>query len=427
MADYNKKLNGRTEGRKGAQGRVEGRTSQSRRPASRMEYTGKDGGAGYVRLRKDQGIGRKTPAGKRFSEEKPNGSGKHFSGNRSQQGNRPAQTNRPSNNAHQAPIKKTIDKSKYLCPYVGKCGGCDGVDKSYQAHLMAKQLMERKLLSGFGEVEPIIGMKEPLHYRYKVNRVFGRHNREVVCGTYRAGTHRIVAIEDCLIENEKAVKIMTTIKGLVKALGIEPYDEDGGYGFLRHVQVRCACRTDEVLVTLVTADGQLRYKGQFIKRLTERHPEITSIVQNINTGKTSMVLGDKEYVLYGPGYIHDRIGDCTFRLSSKSFYQVNPIQMEILYSKALELAQLSGKEKVLDAYCGIGTIGMLAAKTAREVVGVELNGDAVADARLNIKENDMKNIKVIKGDAGVVMQKMAAQGEAPDVVFMDPPRSGSDS
>ena len=203
------------------------------------------------------------------------------------------------------------------------------------------------------------------------------------------------------------------------------FDEDTGYGFLRHVLVRIAHATGEIMVVLITASPVFPSKNNFVKALRKVHPEITTVVQNVNDRNTSMVLGEKEHVLYGPGFIVDVLCGKKFRISSKSFYQINPVQTEKLYNLAIEAAGLTGKELVVDAYCGIGTIGIVAASAAKEVIGVELNKDAVRDAVTNAKVNGEKNIHFYNNDAGKFMVQMASQNAHADVVFMDPPRSGS--
>jgi len=317
------------------------------------------------------------------------------------------------------------EKKRGLCPVSKKCGGCQMIDVPYQEQLQRKQAMLQKLLGKYCRVYPIVGMEDPFHYRNKVHAVFGYRRGEVVSGVYEEGSHRLVPVEHCLIEDQKADEIIGTIRALVKSFKIRTYDEDTGYGLLRHVLVRRGFATGQIMVVLVTASPVFPSKNNFVRALRERHPEITTVVQNINGRGTSMVLGDREQVLYGRGYIEDVLCGCRFRLSSRSFYQVNPVQTERLYAKAVELAGLSGKEQVLDAYCGIGTIGIIAARHAGQVIGVELNGDAVRDAVQNAKCNEIKNIRFYCNDATKFMMQMAAEGAALDVVFMDPPRSGS--
>ena len=313
------------------------------------------------------------------------------------------------------------------CPYAKKCGGCQYQGMDYAAQLKKKQKEMNKLLKDFGKPEQIIGMKDPLHYRNKVHAVFGRTRRgEIISGTYETGTHKIVNIDECMIEDEISQSIIRTIRSLIRSFKIRTYDEDTGYGLLRHVLVRRGFATGQVMVVLVLSSPILPSKNNFVKALRKEHPEITTVVLNVNDKKTSMVLGERDIVLYGKGYIEDTLCGCTFRISPQSFYQINPVQTERLYQTAIDYAELTGKERVIDAYCGIGTIGMVASQKAREVIGVELNRNAVKDARINAKLNQIKNITFYEGDAGKFMVSMAEEGEKADVVFMDPPRSGSD-
>lgn len=317
-------------------------------------------------------------------------------------------------------------RSNSICPVLNLCGGCQLLDMEYAEQLKFKQKQVEELLKGLCPVKPIIGMKDPFHYRNKVHAVFDRDKRgNIISGIYEENTHHVVPVEKCLIEDQKADEIIGTIRGMLKSFKIRTYDEDTGFGLLRHVLIRKGFSTEEIMVVLVTASPVFPSKNNFVKALREKHPEITTIVQNINGRGTSMVLGDKEHVLYGKGYIVDELCGCRFRISSKSFYQVNPVQTEILYEKALSLAGLTGQELVVDAYCGIGTIGIIASKAAGKVIGVELNQDAVRDAINNAKMNGIENIRFYCNDAGRFLVNMAEQGEKADVVIMDPPRSGS--
>ena len=313
------------------------------------------------------------------------------------------------------------------CPVYKKCGGCDFQGVPYEEQLKIKETQVRQLLAPFCKVHPIAGMKNPYHYRNKVHAVFSPDKKgNAVSGVYQKGTHIVVPVERCMIEDEKADEIIGSIRGLLKSFKIRTYDEDTGYGLLRHVLVRRGFASGEILVVLVTASPVFPSKNNFVKALRKLHPEITTIVQNVNGRGTSMVLGNQEKTLYGKGYIEDILCGYTFRISPKSFYQVNPAQTEILYKKAIKLAGLTGKELVLDAYCGIGTIGLIASRGAGQVIGVELNRDAVRDAVANAKRNQVKNVRFYCADAGKFMVDMAADGVKADVVFMDPPRSGSD-
>lgn len=312
------------------------------------------------------------------------------------------------------------------CKAAKKCGGCQYQGIPYEKQLQDKQKAVRQLMQPFCKTAGITGMKDPYHYRNKVHAVFARKkDGTIISGVYEEGTHRVVPVETCQIEDEKADAIINDIRGLLKSFKIKIYNEDTGYGLLRHVLIRRGFSTGEIKVVLVLGSPVMPSKNNFVKALRKLHPEITTVVLNVNDKRTSMVLGDRETTIYGKGYIEDVLCGLRFRISSKSFYQINPVQTEKLYGKAMELAGLSGTERVIDAYCGIGTIGMVAAKSAKEVIGVELNPDAVRDAVKNAKHNQMKNIRFYQEDAGRFMEKMAALGEKADVVFMDPPRSGS--
>lgn len=316
--------------------------------------------------------------------------------------------------------------NKSGCPISKKCGGCQYIDKSYAEQLKIKTDQVKKLLAPYGSVDEIIGMKEPYHYRNKVNAAFQhKRNGEILAGVYEEGTHRVLSVDDCKIENRLAQEIVETIRGLLRSFKITVYNEDSGYGLLRHVMVRTGHATGEVMVVLVTASPILPSKKNFAKALVKAHPQITTIVQNINDKDTSMVLGERNQVLYGRGFIEDKLCGKTFKISPTSFYQVNPVQTEILYNKAMEYANLTGEEVVVDAYCGTGTIGIVTSDHAKQVIGVELNKAAAKDAITNVKRNDCKNVRIYDGDAGKFMVGMAEAGTDVDVVFLDPPRSGS--
>lgn len=318
------------------------------------------------------------------------------------------------------------ERKKSLCPHFKTCGGCQYLDMPYEKQLEHKKKEVSDLLRPFCRVEEIIGMDDPFHYRNKVHAVMARDRKgRIISGVYKEGTHTVLPVETCLIENKKADEIIGTIRELLPSFKMKVFDEDTGYGFLRHVLVRTAHATGEIMVVLITASPVFPSKNNFVKALRKIHPEITTVVQNVNGRDTSMVLGEKEHVLYGPGFIVDVLCGKKFRISSKSFYQINPVQTEKLYNLAIEAAGLTGKETVVDAYCGIGTIGIVAASAAKEVIGVELNKDAVRDAVTNAKANGEKNIRFYNNDAGKFMVQMASQNAHADVVFMDPPRSGS--
>ena len=313
------------------------------------------------------------------------------------------------------------------CPVYKKCGGCQ-LDTSYPDQLRFKQAKVSRLLGRFCKPEPIIGMEVPYHYRNKVQAAFYTDKRgRIISGVYQSGTHHVVGIDSCRIEDETADRIITGVRGLLPSFRLTTYNEDTGKGFLRHVLVRRGFQTGEVMLVLVTGTPVFPSKNNFVRSIREKFPEITTIVQNVNNLSTNLVLGERQTVLFGKGYIEDVLCGCRFRISPKSFYQINPVQTERLYGKAMKFARLKGNETVLDAYCGIGTIGIVAAnRGAGRVIGVELNGDAVRDAIQNAKLNSLKNIRFYKGDAGEFMTACAEEDERPDVVFMDPPRAGSD-
>ena len=314
-----------------------------------------------------------------------------------------------------------------LCPVFGRCGGCTLLNLPYEEQIKKKQDIVNDLLSKYCKVDPIIGMEgSPWHYRNKVHWAFaGDRKGGIVAGSYEESTHRIVSLKGCMLEDETADRIMCTIRDLMPSFRLTGYNEYTGRGFLRHVLIRTGRKTNEVMVVLVTATNVFPGKNNFIRVLREKHPEITTIVMNLNDKYTSMVLGDKDTVLYGRGYIEDELCGKRFKISPRSFYQINPVQTEILYRTAIEMAGFTGKENVIDAYCGVGTIGLIAAEHVKQCIGVELNRDAVRDAIANAKTNGIKNISFVCADAGEYMEELAANGERADVVLMDPPRTGS--
>lgn len=318
--------------------------------------------------------------------------------------------------------KKT---SQDICPFAKKCGGCRYQGVPYEDQLKIKFVQTVKLLKRYVKALPMIGMENPYHYRNKVHAVFA-HTMDgtVKSGIYQEGTHRVINVDSCQIEDETADRIIVDIRGLLKSFKINIYSEDTGYGLLRHVLVRRGFESGQIMVVLVLASPILPSKNNFVKALRRLHPEITTIVLNVNEKQTSMVLGERNITLYGKGYIEDKLCGCKFRISPSSFYQVNPVQAELLYRIAMDYAGLSGREVVVDAYCGIGTIGLAAAGRAKFVTGVELNREAVRDAVTNAKLNGIKNIYFYNQDAGEYLTERAENGDPVDVVFVDPPRSG---
>ena len=317
------------------------------------------------------------------------------------------------------------------CPVYRKCGGCQLQNLEYPRQLVWKQDRCQKLLGRFGKVSPILGMECPYHYRNKVQAAFAYDTRRgrIISGVYQSSTHRIVPVDSCQTEDETADRIIVSVRGLLKDFKLQAYDENTGRGFLRHVLVKRGFATGQVMVVLVTAQPVLPGAKNFVKALlteaAQRGVTVTTVVQNVNSRKTSVVLGEAEKVLYGKGFILDTLCGKTYAISPRSFYQVNPAQTAVLYGLAVEAAKLTGKEVVLDAYCGIGTIGLTAADHAKQVVGVELNRDAVQDAIGNARHNGVKNARFFAADATRWIREAAAAGEKADVIFMDPPREGS--
>lgn len=307
-----------------------------------------------------------------------------------------------------------------------KCGGCQYLSIPYQKQLEIKQNLVKSLISKYGKVSDIIGMDDPFFYRNKVHAAFS-HDRKgnALSGIYEEKSHRVIPIDSCFLENQKADQIIVSIRKMLRSFKLKTYDEDTDYGFMRHVLIRTAHTTGQIMVILVTGALIFPSKNNFVKALRKEHPEITTIIQNVNDKRTSMILGPRSQTIYGKGYIEDTLCGKKFRISPNSFYQVNSVQTEVLYNKAIELAKLDKNDNVVDAYCGIGTISLIAADHVKKVTGVELNGEAVKDAIINKRSNNISNVEFIKGDAGNYMAQAAENGISIDVVFMDPPRAGS--
>ena len=342
----------------------------------------------------------------------------------------------------------TENKNTEKCPYLKKCGGCKYINLEYKEQLQIKKQNICKLLKSVCEsqkikVDEIVGSDAPLYYRNKVHSVFARvGGGKIIRGIYREDSHKVVDIKGCFLEDEAADKIIEEVKRLLPSFKYKVYDEDSKTGWLRHVLVRVGHtgNTSEFMLVLVTSTVPFPGKNNFIKAIRDKFPQITTIIQNINDKRTSMVLGDRNIICFGKGYIEDELLGLKFRISPNSFYQVNPIQTKKLYSKVIELAAPKKTDVVIDAYCGTGTIGSCLAKYCGEVYGIELNPEAVKDAVFNAKQNNINNIRFIKDDATKWMVNYAANIKtpntnntavrkeklsSPDVLIMDPPRSGS--
>ena len=314
------------------------------------------------------------------------------------------------------------------CKICTSCGGCQYQQLDYKAQLKYKTKRVKEALSRIAHVKqdvlPCIGADNPYNYRNKIQVPFVKDKNGVVkFGFYKENTHIIMPIKECAIENKKAAPILWDIKLLLEEMNIPTYNEDNGRGILRYVLIRTSYHYDELMVVLVTT--QMNFPGQrnFINELVSRHPEITTIVENVNSRRTNVILGDKEKVLYGPDQIKYDILGLTFEISASSFFQINPEQVEKLYATALNLVTPNKEEVVLDAYSGVGTIGLIAARNAKRVISVEINKFAHKNAIENAKRNNINNIEFICDDAGKFISNY---DEDIDVLIMDPPRSGSD-
>ena len=319
-------------------------------------------------------------------------------------------------------IKK--DTISSVCPSSRRCGGCQNKNAIYPSSLRAKHGRLVRLLSRFGRVDKMIGMAEPTHYRNKVQAAFGRREGKIISGIYQSSDGRIIPSDLCLLEDKRADAIVVTIRNMCPSFKIKPYDLRTGKGYLRHVLVRVGAESGEIMVVLVTASGNFPSERSFVNELLRRHPEITTVVHNINTTDTALFLGAESRTLFGEGYITDKLCGLRFRISPKSFYQINHTQTEVLYGKAKEFAALTGEERIIDAYCGTGTIGLFMADRAKELIGVEVNADAVRDAVDNAKRNGIEHARFVCADAGAFMRELADAGESCDVVITDPPRAG---
>lgn len=308
------------------------------------------------------------------------------------------------------------------CPVYKKCGGCFYLHDNYKATLEKKKTYLEKVLGQ--KARPVLGAKNPYHYRNKVHGAFSYNRGKILMGMYQEESHSVVEVKNCLIDDERAQAINETVKKLASSFKWKVYDERTGYGFLRSSLVRIAKNTGEILLTIVVNSHNIPSKNNFVKAIRKEHPEITSIVFNINDRKTSMILGKRDIVAFGKGYIIDELLGHRFRISAQSFYQVNTEMTEILYKKAIELLHLQGDELLVDAYCGIGTISLYAAGFVREVLAVESNPAAIKDAIANAKANKIKNVYFTAMDAGEYMQELVDEDVKVDAMIVDPAREG---
>ena len=320
------------------------------------------------------------------------------------------------------------------CAIYKRCGGCKLQHASYKAQLDFKWDRVKDCVSKIGKLDPSIvkyplGMEEPWRYRNKVQLPIGLINGEVKIGFFAPRSHDIIDMESCLIQDEIGDKVVKLTREWIEKFNIRPYNVDGEYdekGIVRHIMIRRGFTTNEVMVVLVTNGENLPHKEEFVDLMVKNIPGIKSIIQNINSKKTNVILGLESKTLWGEDTISDYIGDFRFNISPLSFFQVNPIQTEVLYGKALEYANLTGNEEVFDAYCGTGTITLFLSQKAKKVYGVEIIPQAIDNAWINAKENKVENVEFFVGESEVVIPDLINKGVKADVVVVDPPRKGCD-
>lgn len=329
-------------------------------------------------------------------------------------------------------LLEVIEASPYreepICSIYSQCGGCQIQHLSYEGQLEFKRQKVQEIMKRIGkidvEVMPVMGMENPYRYRNKVQLPVSRENEEISIGFYAQRTHRIINIDKCHIQEEIGDRVIFIAKEWIKKYNIETYNEESHKGIVRHIMIRKAFRTGEVMVVIVTRGEELPYKNEFVDMMIKNIPGLVSVVQNINKDKTNVVLGLKNKTLWGKDTIVDYIGKYKFNISPLSFFQVNPVQTEILYGKALEYAGLTGEEIVFDAYCGTGTISLFLSEKAKKVYGVEIIPEAIENAKINAVENGVSNAEFIVGKSEEVIPELLNRGIVADVVVVDPPRKG---
>lgn len=330
---------------------------------------------------------------------------------------------------------ETYEESPYRvpapCPIYKECGGCQLQHLSYEGQLLAKQKQVRDVLTRIGKLEnvtvhPTLGMSDPWRYRNKSQVPIGEHEGGLIGGFYQQRSHQIIDMKSCLIQQEKNDEVIQKVKDICNKNGVRAYDEQRHKGDLRHIMARYGLVTGDVMIVLVTKAKDLPNRKKIIADITKNIAGVKSIVQNVNHKKTNVIMGDETRVLWGQEVIYDYIGDVRFAISARSFYQVNPEQTKVLYDKALEYAALTGKEEVIDAYCGIGTISLFLAQKAKSVFGVEIVPEAIEDAKRNAELNNITNANFAVGKAEEVIPAWYEKGHKADVLVVDPPRKGCD-
>lgn len=332
-------------------------------------------------------------------------------------------------------LLEIIESSPYrtepVCPMIKRCGGCQIQHMNYDGQLEYKTRLVKDAIERIGGLKDIavhnaIGMKKPWNYRNKAQFPVGIKDGELHIGFYAGRSHEIIDINACLIQDKINDEVLKIIRNFIKGHNISIYDENTGKGLIRHIMTRKGFRTREAMVCIVINDDDMPYINELVEILKDSIIGLKTVVLNINKKNTNVIMGEKNKVIYGEGFIYDYIGEFKFKISSHSFFQVNPVQTEILYNKALEYAALTGEETVIDAYCGIGTISLFLSKKAKKVYGVEIVGPAIEDAKENAKLNGVENTEFILGESEVVIPKLYEKGVKADVVVVDPPRKGCD-
>ncbi|WP_102347862.1 23S rRNA (uracil(1939)-C(5))-methyltransferase RlmD [Bacillus sp. Marseille-P3661] len=327
--------------------------------------------------------------------------------------------------------EQSAARQEPLCPIYNQCGGCQLQHMSYAAQLAYKKKQVSDVLTRIGKLEnvnvhDVLGMEDPWRYRNKAQVPVGEREGGLVAGFYQQRSHNIINMDRCLIQVEENDEIVQGVKVIAEQNGVSAYNEQTHRGDLRHIMTRYGRHTKDVMVVLITRSSKLPNQDKIIDEIKKRYPQVKSIVQNINKKRTNVIFGDETKLLWGEEYLYDYIGDIRFAISARSFYQVNPEQTKVLYNKALEYAELTGEETVIDAYCGIGTISLFLAQKAKKVYGVEIVPEAIEDANRNAKLNGMTNVEYEVGQAEVVIPKWYENGIKADVIVVDPPRKGCD-
>lgn len=328
-------------------------------------------------------------------------------------------------------LKPSENRTEEKCSLYKKCGGCNLQHINYEGQLEFKRQRVVDALTRIGgleavKVNKVIGMDKPYWYRNKVQLPVGVQNGEPKIGFYAPRTHDIIDMETCHIQDETADKVISIFREWIKNYNIEAYNEEKGTGVIRHIMVRTAFRTGETMVVIVTNSDDFKHKAELVELLRSNLENLTSIVHNINKKKTNVILGETCKTLWGKDTITDYIGAFKFNISPLSFFQVNPIQTEVLYNKALEFAGLDGTQTVFDAYCGAGTISLFLAQKAKKVYGVEIVPEAIENAKENAENNSIENTEFIVGEAEKVIPDLIEKGISAEVVVVDPPRKGCD-